>query len=63
MILAKFSGTPDSEAQLKLLLPQITSSFGANKSVIETIEELKKHQLSSDATGKFVNSTHLSVMK
>ncbi|KAK9947743.1 hypothetical protein M0R45_003352 [Rubus argutus] len=49
-ILAKFSGTPDSEAQLKLLLPQITSSFGADKSVIETIEELKKHQLSSDAT-------------
>ncbi|XP_004287075.1 PREDICTED: 3-hydroxyisobutyryl-CoA hydrolase-like protein 3, mitochondrial isoform X2 [Fragaria vesca subsp. vesca] len=49
-ILAKFSSNPDSESQLKQLLPEITSSFGANKSVIETIEELKKHQSSSDAT-------------
>ncbi|XP_050365517.1 3-hydroxyisobutyryl-CoA hydrolase-like protein 3, mitochondrial isoform X1 [Argentina anserina] len=49
-ILAKFSSKPDSESQLKQLLPQITSSFGANKSVVETIEELKRHQLSSDAT-------------
>ncbi|KAM5547671.1 3-hydroxyisobutyryl-CoA hydrolase-like protein 3, mitochondrial [Rosa sericea] len=49
-ILAKFSSNPDSESQLKQFLPQITSSFGANKSVIETIEELKKYQSSSDAT-------------
>ncbi|KAI5320432.1 hypothetical protein L3X38_040140 [Prunus dulcis] len=48
--LGKFSGNPDSEAQLRLLLPQITSAFGANKSVLETIDELKKHQHSSDAT-------------
>ncbi|XP_061993677.1 3-hydroxyisobutyryl-CoA hydrolase-like protein 3, mitochondrial isoform X3 [Rosa rugosa] len=49
-ILAKFSSKPDSESQLKQLLPQIASSFGANKSVIGTIEELKKHQSSSNAT-------------
>ncbi|XP_048423370.1 3-hydroxyisobutyryl-CoA hydrolase-like protein 3, mitochondrial isoform X2 [Pyrus x bretschneideri] len=48
---AKFSGNPDSEAQLKSLLPQITSAFGANKLVLETIDELKKQQQSSDATG------------
>ncbi|KAM1812729.1 hypothetical protein ACFX11_026642 [Malus domestica] len=47
---AKFSSNPDSEAQLKNLLPQITSAFGANKSVLETIDELKKQQQSSDAT-------------
>ncbi|KAM1046904.1 hypothetical protein ACFX13_026946 [Malus domestica] len=47
---AKFSSNPDSEAQLKNLLPRITSAFGANKSVLETIDELKKQQQSSDAT-------------
>uniref|UniRef100_A0A2N9H1W2 3-hydroxyisobutyryl-CoA hydrolase n=1 Tax=Fagus sylvatica TaxID=28930 RepID=A0A2N9H1W2_FAGSY len=48
-ILARFSGNPTSESQLKLLLPHIVSSFGANKPVNETIEELKKHQLSGEA--------------
>ena len=52
----KFTTNPDSEAQLKTLLPQITSAFGADKLVVETIDELKKQHQSSDATGKFVNA-------
>ena len=52
-LLARFSGNPKSESQLKLLLAHIVSSFGANKSVNETIEELKKHQLSGEAAGMF----------
>ncbi|KAH7854006.1 hypothetical protein Vadar_009011 [Vaccinium darrowii] len=50
VLLAKYSSNPESEPQLKLLLPLIASCFGGNKSVNETIEELKKHQLSTDAT-------------
>ncbi|XP_057494236.1 3-hydroxyisobutyryl-CoA hydrolase-like protein 3, mitochondrial isoform X1 [Actinidia eriantha] len=49
-LLAKHSSNPESEPHLKLLLPQIVSSFGGNKSVHETIQELKRHQLSPDAT-------------
>jgi hypothetical protein len=51
VLLARYESNPDSESQLKLLLPQITSSFGGNKSVIETIEELKSHQSSTDSNG------------
>ncbi|RDX86101.1 3-hydroxyisobutyryl-CoA hydrolase-like protein 3, mitochondrial [Mucuna pruriens] len=48
VLLARYESNPESEAQLKLLLPQIISSFGGNKSVTEIIEELKKHQSSTD---------------
>ncbi|CAM9001027.1 unnamed protein product [Rhodiola kirilowii] len=48
-ILEKYSAEPESDAQLKQLLPQISSCFGSNKSVKETIEELKKHEASTDA--------------
>ncbi|KAJ8478193.1 hypothetical protein OPV22_021920 [Ensete ventricosum] len=41
---------PVLEAQMKTFLSQIVSSFGANRSVTETIEELKRHQMSTDTT-------------
>ncbi|XP_077225193.1 3-hydroxyisobutyryl-CoA hydrolase-like protein 3, mitochondrial isoform X1 [Tasmannia lanceolata] len=49
-LLAEYTKEPESEAQLKVLLPQIISSFGTHKSVIEIMEDLKTHQLSTDAT-------------
>ncbi|XP_068471240.1 3-hydroxyisobutyryl-CoA hydrolase-like protein 3, mitochondrial isoform X1 [Phaseolus vulgaris] len=48
VLLARYESNPESEARLKLLLPQIVSSFGGNKSVTEIIEELKKYQSSTD---------------
>ncbi|CAK8579562.1 unnamed protein product [Lathyrus sativus] len=49
VLLARHESNPDSEAHLKLLLPQIVSSFGGNKSVSETIKDLKQHQSSADS--------------
>lgn len=50
-LLGKYSGDlSSSQSQLTLLLPWILATFGANKSVSEIIEELEKHQLSTDAT-------------
>ncbi|CAN1258074.1 3-hydroxyisobutyryl-CoA hydrolase-like protein 3, mitochondrial [Linum perenne] len=49
-LLAKYNKhDPDSEAQLKLLLPRIISTFGGHKSVKEITEELKQHKQSADA--------------
>nr|XP_043626071.1 3-hydroxyisobutyryl-CoA hydrolase-like protein 3, mitochondrial [Erigeron canadensis] len=47
-ILAKYSSNPESESRLKLLLPHIVSTFGANKSVKEIMEDLEKHQQNAD---------------
>lgn len=52
-LLAQYKEEPESEAQLKSLLPLIVSCFGANKSVPEIMEELKKHQQSADPEGIF----------
>ncbi|XP_020570624.1 3-hydroxyisobutyryl-CoA hydrolase-like protein 3, mitochondrial isoform X1 [Phalaenopsis equestris] len=40
--------TPYSDAPLRLLLPHISSSFGKEKTVSETIEELKKLELNTN---------------
>ncbi|KAI3775496.1 hypothetical protein L1987_50074 [Smallanthus sonchifolius] len=54
---------PESEPRLKLLLPRIISTFGANKSVKEIIEELEQHHLSADATVSQWASEALSGIK
>ena len=51
-LLAEYGHDPEMESQLKLLLPQIISTFGPNKSVEEIIEKLKRHQLSADPKGE-----------
>ncbi|KAM7275801.1 hypothetical protein ACFE04_017667 [Oxalis oulophora] len=48
-LLGKYSIQPESEAQLKSLLPHIVSTFGPDKSVKQITEDLKKHQQSSDS--------------
>lgn len=53
-LLSGYEKEPESEAQLKMLLPHIVSSFGSHRSVFEAIEELKKHQFSTDAVGMFL---------
>ncbi|CAH1433772.1 unnamed protein product [Lactuca virosa] len=49
-ILGKYSSNPESEYKLKSLLPQIVSTFCANKSVKEITEELEKYQENTDAS-------------
>lgn len=50
-LLATYNEKPESESPLKILLPHILSSFAANKSVSESIEELKKLEQSTDSAG------------
>ncbi|PHT48280.1 hypothetical protein CQW23_12488 [Capsicum baccatum] len=47
-LLAKYSSDPVSGPRLKLLLPRIISTFAANKSIREILEELENHQQSAD---------------
>lgn len=57
-LLAEHAKSLDSDAHLKILLPQIVSTFGTHKSVIQIIEELKRHQHSADAAGTFLRPWH-----
>ncbi|URE16221.1 3-hydroxyisobutyryl-CoA hydrolase-like protein [Musa troglodytarum] len=49
-LLAGYKKDPASEAQMKTFFPQIAQCFGANRSLSETIEGLKKHHISADST-------------
>ncbi|RLM48725.1 hypothetical protein C2845_PMPSC004491 [Panicum miliaceum] len=48
-VLTGYKKEPESEPQLEKLLPHINSSFSPDKSVAESIEELKKCSQSGDA--------------
>ncbi|KAH9605033.1 hypothetical protein KSS87_005104 [Heliosperma pusillum] len=49
-VVSKYSTQPETEPQLKLLLPHIASTFEPNKSISKIVEDLKRNQDSSDAT-------------
>ncbi|XP_020597944.1 3-hydroxyisobutyryl-CoA hydrolase-like protein 3, mitochondrial, partial [Phalaenopsis equestris] len=49
LLLTKYKEVPKEEPQLKMLLPHITSTFGLDKSVSQTIAELKKLQSNNNA--------------
>ncbi|KAF9616833.1 hypothetical protein IFM89_032683 [Coptis chinensis] len=62
-LLIGYSKVPESEPQLKSILPQIVSSF-AHKSVLEIIEELKMHQKSPEAAvAEWATSSLLGLAK
>lgn len=48
-LLSKHNKEPDSESQLKFLLPYIVTTFGGKKTVIEIYEELRRHKESADS--------------
>ncbi|CAM6087045.1 unnamed protein product [Calypogeia fissa] len=47
-VLSTYSQIPEGESKLKALLPSITACFGSSKSVIDSVEALKKEEQSSD---------------
>ncbi|KAF3786040.1 3-hydroxyisobutyryl-CoA hydrolase-like protein 4 [Nymphaea thermarum] len=47
-LLAEYSKKPESDAQLQVLLPQISSTFRSHKPVTEIVQELKQHELGDD---------------
>jgi 3-hydroxyisobutyryl-CoA hydrolase len=55
-LLTKFKNEPESGPQLDKFLPYIISSFGPDKSVAESVEELKKCSQSDDAAGTLLLS-------
>lgn len=50
-LLVEHTKNPESDAELKKHLPEIVSTFGTNKSVVEITEDLKRHQHSPDTAG------------
>jgi len=50
-VLTVYKKEPESESQLEKLLPYIISSFSPDKSVAESVEELKKCSQSGNAAG------------
>jgi hypothetical protein len=53
-VLTGYKKEPESEPQLEKLLPHINSSFSPDKSVAESVEELKKCSQSGDAAGNLL---------
>ncbi|CAK9858317.1 unnamed protein product [Sphagnum jensenii] len=49
MLLEGYKVEPETESSLKPLLPAITACFGANLSIVDTVDALKQHQASDDS--------------
>ncbi|PKA64514.1 3-hydroxyisobutyryl-CoA hydrolase-like protein 3, mitochondrial [Apostasia shenzhenica] len=49
LVLKEYKEEPQTEPQLKMLLRHIASTFGSDWSVCQIVDELKKHQSSTDA--------------
>jgi 3-hydroxyisobutyryl-CoA hydrolase len=53
-LLTGYKKEPESVPQIEKLLPVIISSFGADKSAAESVEELNKCSQSGDTEGNLV---------
>ncbi|KAH9575862.1 hypothetical protein CY35_01G133600 [Sphagnum magellanicum] len=49
MLLEGYKVEPKTESSLKPLLPAITACFGANLSIVDTVDALKRHQASDNS--------------